>query len=473
MDKQQQWASKRAAMAVAFSALTSAAATLASASTTTTTSTSTGTTSTSTGTTAAPSTSTAPPANSYWLNATSASPSPPPIQCHNSSFCAWDYPCGTLRVTYLGWVGTCIFGLIAVGALYRFVVASCGRSTVVAKLFYLLVMLCAACESISQLGLAMCGAPTRAAFPCHLFSEQLLLVSFSIIVGMWSTIICARNRKGIMWAFSLLNAVGVTFTAYVTSICVTHNMSFVEGDECKWGKLSFDACAYNIQAIILVNSQFLLTVAIVGSGFFYCRAKQHRPSSAKMKKRRRGDSSAEESLASADHSKSSNYGGVGGGGGDGGGADGGEHTGGGGAGLVCWRLLCDQGRDGTATRLFTAIVVCAVCFTMRVVMEVTTWAISRSDDAWIADYTWYILAYWLPTAPPCVCMLFVMRLQKQYSTAAALDSTVLDDATTVHGRSDSDSEAGFGQYYNRHGSDSCSSTGTASSGYRQYDHQYQ
>ena len=106
---------------------------------------------------------------------------------------------------------------------------------------------------------------------------------------------------------------------------------------------------------------------------------------------------------------------------------------------------------------------------LRVVMEILAFAQigSRSNDDWISLVLWYILAYWMPTAPPCVCMLFVMRLQKQYTRAAAQHLLEDDAGRTLSAASDA---SGIGEYYNyRRGSDSLSSTGTASSGYVSYN----
>jgi hypothetical protein len=78
----------------------------------------------------------------------------------------------------------------------------------------------------------------------------------------------------------------------------------------------------------------------------------------------------------------------------------------------------------------------------------------------------------MPTAPPCVCMLFVMRLQRQYSQASA--QHLLEEPTVMSrtgGDSDSvgsglsDTSGGIGgEYYNynRRESDSTTSTGTRS-----------
>ena len=344
-----------------------------------------------------------------------------PDWCLSSHYCNAADGCGQITVVPTAWVGVALFGFVVVFSLYRFIAASCGRSNTRTKIFYVLVVLCSMCEIVSQISLGLCGAPTHYSFPFHLFSEQLLLVSFSIIVAMWSAIMCHRNRGCVMWSFVCLNGIGIAFTIYVAIVCFTTNMPFFRGDFCNASMpFDFNACSYNIQAMYLVNSQFLLTVAIVGSGFFYCHAAQRRKQSFDYG---RFDAARRRTCAS----------------------------------------LCDDGRDGTATRLFSAIVVCALCFMLRVCMEITTYAEGRSKDAWISDQLWYILAYWMPTAPPCVCMLFVMRLQKQYKRAAA-QRLLEDDA----GRSLSacDSESGIGQYFSSHlyrnRDDSMSSTGTMS-----------
>eukprot|EP00750_Incisomonas_marina_P003231 INCI12946.1.p1 GENE.INCI12946.1~~INCI12946.1.p1 ORF type:complete len:369 (-),score=31.66 INCI12946.1:373-1479(-) len=352
-------------------------------------------------------------------NVSTAASSNSTTWCHYKTFCSPVDPCGQREVTTAAWVGVGLFAFVVVGAIYRLIVASLGRSNKRTKVFYFLVVLCAACEIVSQVALGFCGAPTHYSFPFHLLSEQLLLVSFSIIVAMWSAIICTRRRTCVIWAFGVLNFIGVAFTIVVAVICFNSNMPRFRGDNCTNYTLgSFEDCAYNFQAVFLVNSQCLLTVAIVGSGFFYCRAKQYRKPALRSQHGNRQSCTSR----------------------------------------------CDEGRDGTAARLFLAIIICAVCFMLRVVMEALAYSHHRSNDAWINMVTWYVLAYWTPTAPPCVCMLFVMRLQKQYTRAAA--QHLLEDPAQ-RGSSMStgtDSDAGIVEYYNyRRGSDSLSSTGTNSS----------
>ena len=176
--------------------------------------------------------------------------------CLSSSFCP--DPCGpapnsTEPMAGIGWAGFGLFSCIALGSLYRFTAACVGRSNRRTKIFYFLVVLCAACEAVSQTALCFCGAPTRYSVPFHLYSEQLLLVSFSIIVAMWSAIICARNRKCVMWAFGILNFVGVTFTAYVCWVALNFGVPFWRGDDCPsiWNTTNFAACAYSIQVVLV------------------------------------------------------------------------------------------------------------------------------------------------------------------------------------------------------------------------------
>ena len=49
-------------------------------------------------------------------------------------------------------------------------------------------------QIVMQAGLILCAAPSNISFACHIMSEQMLLVSFSMVVLWWSTTIC-RQRK--------------------------------------------------------------------------------------------------------------------------------------------------------------------------------------------------------------------------------------------------------------------------------------
>lgn len=208
-------------------------------------------------------------------------------------------------------------------------------------------MISAFLEIVMQAGLIMCAAPSNISFACHIMSEQMLLVSFSMVVLWWSITIC-RQRKCLV---TTLLVVLVLIQSAGAVLVIIYDVAFERKNFAGFLK----TVEFKLQAVSLWTCMALLAVSMLVAALIstiWCRIPQ---------------SDDAEDQAQQQAAK---------------------------------RFRCC---------LSVTTLICAFCFLMRVVMGICAEHFGRADNSWIDAAMWYILCYWIPTAVPSVCMLILWR----------------------------------------------------------------